>query len=166
MNYSENLGKQRQSVHPNGTPRYYNDPNKEDVVGVSGEYCFGLRYKLKVDEAKRPDGDKGIDFVVKIFYRGKMVTRTIDVKTAQKPYNLLVKSHEINRCADILVLAKYLSDNNVDFLGWTTRREMKQCPQKVFSSLGILNYYKPASDLRPMSELDEILKHIEQVKVD
>jgi len=148
----DSLGKKRQAAHPQGTPRYYNDPNKEDTIGVAGETAFAERYSLKVDERILPEGDDHIDFIVKI----NNSEITIDVKTAQKAYNLLIKEWEIKECADILVLAEY-KDGAINFLGWETKEVMRLMPTKVFSSLGINNFYRHNSKLRPMQHLDEIL---------
>jgi hypothetical protein len=105
-----------------------------------------------VDERILPEGDDHIDFIVKINNLGT----TIDVKTAQKAYNLLIKEWEIKECADILVLAEY-KDGGINFLGWETKEVMRLMPTKVFSSLGINNFYRHSSKLRPMEHLDEIL---------
>ena len=149
----DSLGKKRQEAHPQGTPRYYNDPNKEDTIGVAGETAFAKRYGLKVDERILPEGDDHIDFIVKI----NNFDISIDVKTAQKAYNLLIKEWEIKECADILVLAEY-NDGIIKFLGWETKEVMRLMPTKVFSSLGINNFYRHQSKLRLMEHLDEILK--------
>jgi hypothetical protein len=150
------LGIQRQRGHiKNSTPRYYKDKNKEDIIGVAGEVAFGKRYNLKPDLEIRPNGDGHIDFEIEI---NKTKNVTIDIKTAQKAYNLLVKKWEINKCSDILVLAKYYDNESIEFLGWTTKKTMKQQPIKVFSSLGIENYYLPKEKLRSMKELDYLFE--------
>tara|TARA_R100000008_G_scaffold38323_1_gene21873 strand:+ start:242 stop:724 length:483 start_codon:yes stop_codon:yes gene_type:complete len=157
---AEDLGKKRQDAHPNGTPRYYDDPNVEDTIGVAGEIAFAKKYNLKIDDSIRPEGDGGVDFIVSIKCKDGIWRKySIDIKVAQKAYNLFVKEHEIERCANILVLGHYKADKTIEFLGWETRSVMKTMPKKVFSSLGIVNYYKHRDDLRPMSKLDEILKN-------
>jgi len=166
MNNSETtrLGTARQSAHPNGTPRYYSDPNVEDIIGVAGEQAFANRYGIKIDESIRPDGDNHIDFKLQYVDGFDVKQLTIDVKTAKKPFNLLIKDWEIDKCADILILAKYNDDKSVELLGWEYKSIMKKQPTKVFSSLGINNYYKSREQLRPMSELDKIMKHMSQVE--
>lgn len=149
-NYSTMLGSDRQSAHPNGTPRYYTDPNTEDIIGVAGELAFATRYNLKIDDSIRPDGDNHIDFA--IMYNGRKIT--FDVKTAKKAYNLLIKEWEIDICADVLILAEY-NDGDIRFLGWESRTEMKKQPTKIFSSLGINNYYKHRDRLNAMDRLDK-----------
>lgn len=143
------LGTDRQSAHPNGTPRYYEDPNTEDIIGVAGEQCFAKRYGLEIDDKIRPEGDGHVDFEIE--WDNKRIT--FDIKTANKAYNLLVKSWEIEVAADVLILAEY-NDGNVIFLGWTTRRKMSWQPKKIFSSLGIVNYYLHRSELNSMERLD------------
>jgi len=46
---AERLGKARQGAHPKGTPRLYDDPNTEDIIGVAGELAFAKIYGLEVD---------------------------------------------------------------------------------------------------------------------
>lgn len=148
---TESLGKQRQAAHPHGTKRYYKDENVEDIIGITGEIEFGKRYNLKPDLEIKPNGDGHVDFKVKF---NNKTTVTIDVKTAQKAYNLLVKEWEIDKCSDILVLCKYNGENDVEFLGWTTKKIMKKQPKKIFSSLNINNYYLHSSKLNKMEMLD------------
>ena len=155
-NESHSLGIARQNAHPNGTQRYYEDPNKEDIIGMAGELAFGKRYGLNVDKSIRPNGDGHVDFRV-VMNNGN--TFTIDIKTAIKAYNLFIKEREINVCATVLVLAQYDPANEeVSFLGWRTKGFMKTMPKKVFSWLNIMNYYCPQNQLRSMEELDELFK--------
>lgn len=151
MNEVEELGIARQKAHLNGTKRYYNDENKEDTIGVAGELAFANRYGLEIDRTIRPDGDNHVDFKVKVLTDNKYFT--IDVKTATKPYNLLIKEWEIDVCADCIVLADY-NNGNPKFIGWESKKVMKNQPKKVFSSLGIVNYYLHSSRLQPMETLD------------
>ena len=157
MDESHSLGIARQNAHPNGTQRYYEDPNKEDIIGMAGELAFGKRYCLNVDKSIRPDGDGHVDFRA-VMNNGKVIT--IDIKTAIKAYNLLIKEWEIDDCSLVLVLAQYDPKNEeVSFLGWQTKGIMKTMPKKVFSSrLGIMNYYCPRDQLNSMEELDQLFK--------
>ena len=161
MNITEE-GIKRQRAHPRGTQRYYKDENKEDIIGISGEIAFGKRYNLKPDLEIKPNGDGHIDFKIRI--NGDKVI-TIDIKTAQKAYNLLVKKWEINKCSDVLVLAKYISEDNIEFLGWSTKQIMKKQPIRIFSSLGIENYFLDKKELQNMSMLDRLFQNnkIEQI---
>lgn len=154
MNAKE-LGKQRQNAHPNGTKRYYKDENTEDIIGIAGEIAFANRYGLSPDLEIRPNGDNHIDFKIEI---NDSIVKTIDVKTAQKAYNLLVKQWEMDKASDILVLAEYKNENCINFLGWTTKKIMKQQPIKIFSSLGIKNYFLHKNKLNKMEELDLVFK--------
>lgn len=151
----KSLGEKRQNAHPNGTPRYYDDPNIEDTIGVRGEAAFAKRYNLNVDKRILPEGDDHIDFIVEV--NNQKVS--IDLKTAQKAYNLLIKEWEIDKCADILVLAEY-TNGEINFLGWETKEIMKLMPKKVFSRLNIKNHYRHKNDLRPMSQLDRLLPRL------
>lgn len=155
MKNIENLGQLRQKAHPHGTKRYYKDENVEDSIGIAGEIKFAERYNLKPDLKIRPNGDGHIDFEIVV---NEITPITIDVKTAQKAYNLLVKKWEIEKCSDILVLAQFHPDKSVGFLGWTTKKKMKTMPIKIFSSLNIENYYMPVRDLEDMAVLDKMFK--------
>jgi len=126
---------------------------------MAGELAFGKRYCLNVDKSIRPDGDGHVDFRA-VMNNGK--TLTIDIKTAIKAYNLLIKEWEINDCSLVLVLAQYDPANEeVSFLGWQTKGVMRKMPKKVFSWLNIMNYYCPQNQLRSMKELDELFKAYE-----
>ena len=156
MDESHSLGIARQNAHPNGTQRYYEDPNKEDIIGMAGELAFGKRYSLQVDKSIRPNGDGHVDFRV-VMNNGN--TFTIDIKTAIKAYNLLIKEREINKCTIVLVLAQYDPANGeVCFLGWRTKGFMKTMPKKVFSFLGITSHFCPRDQLHSMEELDQLFK--------
>jgi len=150
---AERLGKARQGAHPKGTPRLYEDPNTEDIMGVAGELAFAKRYGLEVDREIRPDGDGHVDFWVGI--RGRMVS--VDVKVSKKPYNLLIKEWEIDAMADIAVLGRYISNEEVEFIGWETKGIMRLMPKRKWPPLDNLNYYRHASQLRPMVQLDALI---------
>ena len=164
MNIKE-IGKQRQDAHPYGTKRYYENPYTEDIIGIIGEKKFGNKYNLKVDIGIRPKGDKHIDFKVSIMCNGIEYIKTIDVKTAQKAFNLLVKEQDIKKCADILVLAEYINDDQINLVGWESKKEMQIMPKKIFSSLGYINHYKHRTKLRSMNRLDLLLKNCKQILI-
>ena len=156
------IGKMRQDAHPEGTERYYKDPNKEDTIGVAGEIAFAKRYGLSIDERILPEGDGHIDFCID--FNGEKIT--FDIKTAIKAYNLLIKEWEIDKCADVLVLAQYSPETTEDenegdvvFLGWASRKTMASQPKDVFSSLGIWNYYLHFSKLNSMERIDDFFKN-------
>jgi hypothetical protein len=117
-------------------------------VGVVGEVEFEERFSrfgFKVDESPRPEGDTGVDFT-------HPAVGTIDVKTARKPVFLFVKEKDIDRVADVLVLARY-EDGAVTFLGWERGSAMKDCPKRQFIENGPVNFHKRAEDLRNMVTL-------------
>ena len=141
------LGKARQAIHKgHSTPRFFDDENTEDIIGAYGEVAFSQLVGFPVDSELRPDGDNGRDFEVPLMFR-------IDVKTARKPFNLLVKVKEIDRPVDIYILSKFSDETKeIEFIGWQWRSVMKQQPTKDFG-YGIVNHYMSANKLRPMSEL-------------
>ncbi len=144
------LGKARSDIHRrfgNQTKRLHSNRYTEDVIGAHGEICFAEEFNLEVRPVlKHSGGDDGYDFDTPI---GK-----IDVKTFQKPYNLLVKVSEIHGEAEFYVLGRYLElGRKVIFLGWATKAIMLKCPTKIFHpKSGILNHYLAANSLNLMSE--------------
>jgi len=148
VNYVE-LGQQRQKAHPQGTPRFFHDPNTEDIRGSLGELLFSSVYGFPVDTTVRPNGDGGIDFTTPI--------GIIDVKTALKPYNMLVKVDEARNPVDIYVLACDYGDGVASFVGWEYADVMRRCPAKDVGGKGIISHYKSAKDIRPMKEFNTLL---------
>ena len=123
-----------------------------EEIGLRGEHAFGALTGIYPDTRLLPGGDGGVDFNVPLMFR-------TDVKSADKPYNLLLPVEE-RRTADIYVLTGPMGDDWGCF-GWEWGRVMRQAPTRVFSeSANILNHYIPAGRLRPMSELTDRLGKI------
>lgn len=118
-----------------------------DLVGVAGEMAFAGEFELAIDDSVRPAGDHGIDF--------QTPAGTIDVKTYRKPHHLL---REVGKPhADILVLAGFNdATGEAELIGWEWDRELVKCPSREFG-YGIANHYKPADELRPISELHGLI---------
>src|SRR6185369_4053399 len=93
------------------TPRMFDNPHEEDYVGACGEKAFAMAAGLPLDRDVRPNGDGGIDFVVRI--QGRELT--IDVKTNRRVDHLLVKTTD--HPADIYVLAHF-DRGAISFVGW------------------------------------------------
>ena len=122
-----------------------------NVVGVSGEFAFGNKFNLKVDDSIKPSGDKGVDFVLDLIVGEEQRSFTVDVKTARLPYNLLL---EVGKpVVDIYVLADYNNGDSI-LLGWEWGVKLSQAPSRDFG-YGVINHYISALDLRPMEELYE-----------
>jgi len=116
-----------------------------ESVGMVGEAAFALRFGLKMDLALRSKGDGGTDFILPLGFK-------VDVKTARKPYNLIVEQGKVD--ADIFILAKYVDDTKeVSFLGWAWKSEILSAPIKDFGH-GILNHFIAADRLRPIASLE------------
>lgn len=113
-------------------------------VGLLGEAEFALRYGLKFDREARPAGDKGVDFHVPI-------SMTLDVKTARKPFNLIVEQGKVN--AEIYVLAGIDDRDRVTFYGWQYGSVVRKAPVKDFG-YGVMNHYIARENLREMNELE------------
>ena len=112
-----------------------------NLIGVSGEFAFGEKFNLKVDDSIKPSGDKGIDFVLDLTVGKEQRSFTVDVKTARLPV------------VDIYVLADYNSGDSI-LLGWEWGIKLSQAPSRDFG-YGVINHYISALDLRPMEELYE-----------
>ena len=126
-----------------------NRPLSKDYlfIGLLGEWVFAKRFGLKMDLVTRPGGDGHVDFVTKL--------GTVDVKTARKPSYLFREQGK--QMADILVLARYDQKKVTAVLrGWEYDTVMVSCSFRDFGR-GVLNHYKRASDLRPMTELYHLL---------
>jgi len=151
---AEKIGADRQACHEgHSTPRFYDDKNTEDVIGIKGELAFAEFSGLQPDLDIKPEGDNGVDFNFKVGSR----CLTIDVKTARKPYNLLLKESEAKRCADIIVLAG-IKENTVWFIGWEHKSLMLLMNRKTFG-YKIMNYYRAASQLRTMDQLKNLINY-------
>lgn len=151
---AEEIGRARQTIHPNGTPRFFGDPNTEDILGVKAEMAFSVITGLPIDSNLYANGDKGIDFMIPFGNSVELVT--LDVKGAITPFNLFVKAHEIERCAEILIQAR-VSGNKVWLIGWEHKCIMERMPKRDFG-YSIVNHYRPFKLLRPMSQLLELIK--------
>lgn len=143
----------REAKGERGTCRFKIDQFYEDTIGVQAEIAFCKMTGLRRNSFIMRGGDGGVDMVASIMLSGRMVK--IDVKGYRKPFNLLLKEHEIARVADILVLAQVESDY-VTFLGWDWGLRLVACPKKDFG-IGELSHYKPREDLEPIDDLLELL---------
>lgn len=114
-----------------------------DEIGLLGEVAFGQFCGMCPDFSTRPDGDKGVDFVVPLLY-------TVDVKTARKANNLI---HEAGKPmpADIYVLAEVVGDG-AELVGWAWKKSLQEAPTRDFGH-GIVNHYIPRDQLRTIREL-------------
>jgi hypothetical protein len=132
----------------NLTPRFYDDPLIENRIGVAGELAFGHKYEIMdywngLEE--KPYGDEGDDFDVP--HLG-----TIDVKTARKPFHLLSKKGKTN--SDYYVLAKYINDNEIHFIGWAHGYSLLEVEPRDVGGYGLISHYIHNSKLLPMGELE------------
>ena len=129
------ISQQREKLHHNNAS---SRPLSKDYeyIGLLGEVRFSELYNLSVDLTIKPKGDKGVDFYTPI--------GTIDVKTAQKPYNLLVEHNKV--VADIYALYSYTPPDIIRFLGWYYGELISISPTS-YSIYGILNHSIPLHNL-------------------
>lgn len=154
MRIAEHLDKQ----HKNHTSRVklVDDYNYK---GYCGEIFFAREFRMKFRFDDRIGGDNGIDF------KGKI---TVDVKTvnldglknmreARSRRHLLVKEGRV--VADAYALCGYIPDGRCELMGWELAEVVKNVPPRVFPSVGgISNHVITAIDLRPISELRELIR--------
>lgn len=153
LELANKIGILRHSAHKyNHTKRFFNDPNTEDIIGVSAEIAFvmysGLNTKFLTFDGR---GDGHIDFSFSL--NGFNIT--IDVKGFRKPYNLLIKSKEIKKGSDIFVLSG-VNGNKVWFIGWEHKNIMMNSPEKDFG-YGLMSHYRHSSLLQPMWKLKKLI---------
>jgi hypothetical protein len=123
-----------------------------DALGIFGECKFAFEFGLQVDKHLRLGGDNGIDFHTR--------AGTVDVKTARKPFNLLVEQTKVASAADILVLCQFLGFTvEPVLLGWAYREEVADSPVRDFG-YGILNHYVPAAELRDIETLRPLIEDV------
>ena len=159
----------RDGAHPgNPIDDAGDDGAKCQLLGATGEVLFARTCGLPVDKRALPGGDGGVDFVAEFLTTHGRGTRvvTIDVKSAQAALFLFIKEPDIVRCADILVLCALdgpkATEKNPNplrtprLVGWEHKAVMQLMPVADFGH-GQRNYYRAASELRPMSQLSAIL---------
>lgn len=117
-----------------------------EYTGLAGERTFEVWSGIPMDVSRRIAGDNGTDFL-----------DSIDVKTAKKPYNLLVEVGKVN--AEIYVLAGINPDDmrTVTLYGWCYREELFKNSPKTFG-YNILNHHVHRSKLKPMDRLKQMIR--------
>ena len=115
-----------------------------EYIGLKGEELLAAILGTDIDEEDRPAGDNGVD--------ARKSGYTYDIKTARKPYNLLVEQGKCN--ADIYILARY--DDTTDSatpIGWELGLIIKDTIPRDVGGYGIISHAIPADELRPMDTL-------------
>ena len=124
-----------------------------ELVGLFGEYAWEVRFGDKVDMTPRPGGDGGKDYTIELWTGTEFRVFPVDIKTAQKPYNLLV---EQGKCLldTIYVLAG--SDKKSGWLvGWEWGQSLIQVEPRTFGNHKVRNHYIHSTRLRKIEELEE-----------
>jgi len=124
---------------------------KYEYVGLMGEYLFADTYKQPRDRTLRPQGDGGWDF----FFPG---FGGVDVKTARKPWNLLVEEGHLLLERTIYVQCGYSdATDSAYFVGWAYGWDFDP-PVRRFGDSPIWNHWLPRKWLQPMAHLPKALK--------
>jgi hypothetical protein len=128
-------------------------------VGVAGE--IWLRRFIGAPEVghwTRPEGggDGGTDLVIRCrMPTGNPRNFRVDVKTARKPFNLIVEEGKVQ--ADLYILLRYSDEAEACFpVGWEWASVMRRMPTKDFG-YGVVNHYRHHTLLRKMDELQSRL---------
>lgn len=125
-----------------------------EYIGLVGEWCFGELIEQRPDLSIRREGDAGVDFKAYFQLGGVLAPRTIDVKTAEKPWYLLVEPDKVR--ADVYVLSRYYRDTEIaECLGWAPRKDVEAAPLGDKGGRGLICHYIRANELRPMPMLLE-----------
>ena len=158
----------RDGAHPdNPIDKQGGDGDQCQLFGVTGEQHFARTFGLPLDKRALPAGDGCADFTIlfEIAFGRRERIVTIDVKAAQSAIYLFIKEPDIARCADILVLCaldgpKPKKDEppptrTPRLIGWETKSMMQLMPVADFGYGR--NFYRAAAELRPISQLANIL---------
>lgn len=125
-----------------------------ELVGLRGEDVLARTFGVKVDMSRRLDGDNGVDIWINLSVGGEIRKYPIDIKTARKPFNLIVEQGKVKR-GTIYILAGYNDrDDDASLIGWEWSRTVSLAPIKDFG-YGILNHYINRAKLRRIKELLE-----------
>jgi hypothetical protein len=121
-----------------------------ELVGLRGEEKLSRVFGVPMDMMRRPNGDGGIDNVLRLNVRDGCQDFVVDVKTAKIPRHLLVEVGKV-RPRTIYILAGYSGDA-ADLLGWQWGRVVLQAPTGDFG-YGVVSHFIPAGELRKIEEL-------------
>lgn len=136
---------QRRNARFNHLPRNRPLSSNYEELGVMGEWAFAEFCGLMPNT--RGGGDGGKDFELPVVF-------TVDVKTSRKGDVLLVEAGKVK--ADIYVLAHCNDDTAPRLVGWAFATQLKAIPA-IDTGRGVINHALPASQLRPMEELERMM---------
>ncbi len=126
---------------------------KGNLIGLRGEKAIADRFGLSVDLTPRPGGDGGFDGTL----RTTIGPIRYDVKTFEKPYNLLVEASKC-RPERIYFLCRYIAhEDRAKPIGWQWGAMLLLTAAADYGGKGIISYKWPARDLKSMGELDAIV---------
>lgn len=123
-----------------------------ELIGLLGEKALAEFVGGEVDMEPRPNGDGGVDNVIHTIHGDFRV----DVKTARKPYHLIVEQGKVRRLT-IYILGEFIDEQEpwVRLIGWEWSAVVRAAPCKDFG-YGVINHYIPAKALRSMGELRQV----------
>ena len=140
---------EREALHKNHASSRPLSDNYE-YIGLMGEYLFADKFNQPRDRTLRPQGDGGWDF----FFPG---FGGVDVKTARKPFNLLVEYEHLLLDRTIYVQCGYNDDtDSAYFIGWAYGWDLDP-PVRRFGTSPIWNHWLPRKWLYSMDTLSRAL---------
>jgi hypothetical protein len=125
-------------------------------VALVGEDALAKAFGLTVDMVRRPNGDGGVDnyLPLRLSPDEKVTMVPVDVKTARKPFNLLVEVGKV-KPKTIYMLASFDDATKTsELLGWQWGLVLLGAPTSNFG-YGVTSHYIPREDLRPLSDIRE-----------
>ena len=121
-----------------------------EYIGLMGEYLFADTFNQDRDRELRAQGDGGWDFFFPEF-------GGVDVKTARKPYNLLVEEGHLLLERTIYVQCGYNDGtDSAYFVGWAYGWDFDP-PTRRFGNSPIWNHWLPRKWLHSMDTLPQAL---------
>jgi hypothetical protein len=115
-----------------------------EYVGILGEMDFADEYGFTFNDELYIAGDGGVDFS---FHTKDTRKYTIDVKTAQRPKNLIVEVGKIT--SDIYILRGF-KDDSTYAIGWETKTNIAKAQTGTMLGHNVVNHIISAKDLLPM----------------
>jgi hypothetical protein len=138
------------------TRKFISDSLHINRVGAMGELGVSKRFGVPMPDVVDGGGDGGVDF--RVTFPRRVVT--MDVKTREQlpTHYLMVPEDKINNgSAEILILCQQLDERRIRLLGWECKSILALEPPRDVGYKR-LTYCRPVGELRPMFQLDYLLK--------
>lgn len=156
-------GELRQRAHRGiSTERFYEDENKENVLGVAGELAFEAEYGYQMLRDAKAIKDDGADFHTAL--------GTVDVKTTSNPFPyFIMKDSDFQKgLADFVIQAWFKSEDSkeitIEWRGFVHGIYVADWPIKDFG-YNLPTRYFPSKEIKPMWIFDHLLDWAERLNL-